>query len=167
MTINNESAIMLQIAATLKEYPEYYSDKNVGIVSYEMLNAGPDHGIIITEGSIANAEGAQYAYMGVGQSVTYTFAVRVLVKQNRKDDTGEDLRTYVRLVRTILDADPTLKGTVVSSRVATASAPNYLFREGGGPYYRYRDMTVETKIVEALDVLVRTAEADPLPIPTP
>lgn len=165
MTVNDESSIMLQIAATLKEYPEHYTDKNVGVVSYEMLNAGPDHGVIITEGSIANAEGSQYAYMGVGQSVTYTFVLRVLVKQNRKDDIGEDLRTYVRLVRTILDADNTLNGTVVSCRVTGAAAPNYMFREGGGPYYRYRDLTVETKIIEALDMLVRTTESSPLPIP--
>jgi len=167
MTINNESAIMLQIAATLKEYPDYYNDKNVALVSYEMLNAGVDHGVVITEGSIANQENAPYAYIGAGQNTTYTFALRVLVKQNRKDDTGEDLRTYVRMVRTILDADNTLNGNVVSCRVTGASAPNYLFREGGGPYYRYRDLTVETKVVEALELLVRTAEPAPVPIPTP
>lgn len=158
---------MAQIKATLLEYPEYYTDKNVSLVNYDMLNAGVEYGVIITEGSITNAEGAQYAYMGAGQSVTYTFTLRVVVKQNRKDDTGEDLRTHIRLVRTILDADPTLNGLVLSSRVTVASVPNYLFKDGGGPYYRYRDMTVETKIVEALDILVRTVEADPLPVPTP
>jgi hypothetical protein len=163
--LNNESAIMLQIAATLKEYPEHYTDKNVSLVNYDMLNAGVEHGVVILEGTISNAENAQYAYMGVGQNVTYTFMLRVVAKHNHKDDTGESLRTYVRLCRTILDADNTLNGAAVSCRVTGASAPNYLFREGGGPYYRHRDLTIEVRVVEQLELLVREEEADPVPVP--
>lgn len=165
MTINDESTIMDALANTLKGYPQYYSDTNVSIVNYNLLNAGVEHGVIITEGTIANAERAQYAYMGAGQATTYTFSLRVVCKQNRKDDTSTELRQYVRLIRTIIDERPTLDGEVISCRVASASAPNYMFRDGNGPYYRFRDLTVEVKIVEALDIAIADSISTPLAVP--
>lgn len=163
MTVNDESAIMDALALRLKVYSTYYTDANVSIVSYNILDAGAEHAVIITENTIGNANDNSNVYMG-GQFVTYTFTLRVLAKQNRKDDTGSTLRTYVRRVRTIIDSDHTLGGAVQACRTVSASRPDYLFREGGGPYYRYRDVIVEVKMVETFTPAILTEGADPITV---
>jgi len=165
MTINDESTLMTALADRLKAYPRYYTAKNVDLASYNMLNTGVEHGVIIFENTISNPASSPHAYMGMGQATTYTFSLRVVYKISRKDETGAGLRDYVRLVRTIIDEKPTLASTVQSCRATSAGAPNYLLKDGGGAPYRYRDITVEIELVEEATLIVEEDMPDPLAVP--
>lgn len=165
--MNDETSIMNKLADALKAYPAYYTDANVALVNYDMLNSGVEHGIVIIEGTITNPQNAKYAYMGAGQHVVYTFDLQCVRKVNRKKDESDLLRADVSRVRTIIDADHTLGSTVDSCRITSAASPGYLLRDGNGPYYRYRTLTAEVSLVEALDLLVETAAPTPLTVPVP
>ncbi len=145
----DEDALLDALAVIIKK-ASTYSDANVTINDYQVLDKGVDTAAVLGAGPF-DSEPPLDNFVYFQSGTEYRFVVEVFHRYTYDAETASALRDDVQTVRTLIDSYHRLDGNAEFCRTAKGARPKPVFdSEGGGPYFMMRELTVLVKKTETM-----------------